>query len=402
MAQFRGKALLPTDFVIRHALPAMMADIRSWPTIIPYAMRKYFGKRNPEKNTPVGQISLRVNEVCNLRCGSCGQWGENGHLRKKQENGEKFDQLDFDVVKRVIFETRRDKPFYYVWGGEPTLWKPLVPFFQELAKYHLYGSIVSNAQALDGSIEDIIDTGALSILYLSLDGWDADSQNIMRSSASGKSDNFEKTMAVIDKVDEIKRRKKLKSPLVIPISVISNTNHAHLAEIHKLVREKTQLHPYYFGWFITEERAKLHDAVFTDRFGFGPTKYLGYLKSCFNDVDPTITAAQIQEIIRCSKGYPSVPQFLPDITTESQIRRYYNDHAWDCGYSSCESIYSIAEISPDGRMTPCRDYQDFDAGNINEKSFYDIWNGEKYKEFRRQMEKGLMPVCTRCCGLQGF
>jgi MoaA/NifB/PqqE/SkfB family radical SAM enzyme len=53
-------------------------------------------------------------------------------------------------------------------------------------------------------------------------------------------------------------------------------------------------------------------------------------------------------------------------------------------------------------VTPCRDYQDYSVGNINEQPFYEIWNGEKYKEFRRQLSKGLMPVCSRCCGLQGF
>ncbi|MBD3322723.1 MAG: SPASM domain-containing protein, partial [Chitinivibrionales bacterium] len=75
---------------------------------------------------------------------------------------------------------------------------------------------------------------------------------------------------------------------------------------------------------------------------------------------------------------------------------------WDCGYPTCESIYVTAEISPDGRITPCRDYQDYTCGNINDQAFYQIWNGDTFKEFRRQMKKGLMPVCTRCCGLQGF
>ncbi|MBN1127519.1 MAG: SPASM domain-containing protein, partial [Chitinispirillaceae bacterium] len=144
------------------------------------------------------------------------------------------------------------------------------------------------------------------------------------------------------------------------------------------------------------------EKVFEQRFGFTPDKHRGYLKSCFNDVDPKVTAAQIREIRRMSKGRACVPQFLPDIGTEAEIRRYYGDHSWNCGYPSCESIYFIAEISPDGRVTPCRDYQDYTAGNINTQSFYDVWNGEKFKTFRREMKKGLMPVCTRCCGLQGF
>ena len=402
MAKFNGKALLPGGFVTRWMLPAALTDPQT-PNMVWQQARKYFYPRNPNANVPVGQISLRVNEVCNLRCGSCGQWGENGHLRQKLERGEKMQQLDFDVVKRVVFETRRDKPFYYVWGGEPTMWKPLVPLFEELAKHKLRGSIVTNAQELDKIIEDIIDTGSLSILFLSLDGWDSASQNVMRAPAGGsKSDNFEKTMAVMEKVKEIKSRKKLKFPMVIPITVISNENYSHLVEIHKLVLDKAQLHPFYFGWFITEERAALHEKIFELRFGYKPQNHRGYLKSCFNDVDPKVTAAQIKEIREMSKGKVCIPHILPDIYTEERIKRYYGDHAWHCGYPKCESIYYTAEVSPDGRVTPCRDYQDFTAGNINDQHFYDVWNGKMFKAFRREMKKGLMPVCTRCCGLQGF
>lgn len=401
MSKFRGKALFPWKFTRNHLLPNLMHDLNAW-RMLPQQYRKYFVNHNPEKDIPVGQISLRVNEVCNLRCKACGQWGENGHLRLKLERGERLEQLDFDIVKRVVFETRHDYPFYYIWGGEPTMWKPLLPLFEELGRYKLKGSIVTNAQDLDRIIEDLIATDALQVLFLSLDGWDRESQNIMRSPAGKTSDNFEKTMAVIEKVEAIKNRKKLRFPLIIPITVISNTNYMHLIDIHKLVMDTTQLHPYYYGWFITEERAKLHEKVFQDRFGSVPQNHRGYLKSCFNDVDPVETAHQVKMIQKLSKGHASTPQFLPDIESEADIRRYYNDHTWDCGYPSCESIYFIAEVSPDGRVTPCRDYQDYSAGNINEQSFYDIWNGESFKQFRKEMKKGLMPVCTRCCGLQGF
>ncbi len=401
MAQFNGKALLPNKFVMKSLIPSLMGDINRL-NLLRFPYRRYIKKYTPESDMPISQISLRVNEVCNLRCSSCGQWGENGHLRQKQEAGEKLDKLDFDVVKRLIVETRHDKPVYYIWGGEPTMWKPLLPLFQELGKHKLYGSIVSNAQGLDPIIEDLIDTGALNILFLSLDGWDAESQNSMRSAKNGRADNFEKVMAIIDKVDEIKKRKGLTMPFVVPITVISNQNYAHLADIHRLVMDKTQLHPYYYGWYITEERAALHEKVFKERFGFEPHNHKGYLKSCFNDVDAKVAAQQIAEINRISKGRDSVPYILPDVHTEKDIERYYNDHAWDVGYSKCESIYHVAEVSPDGSVTPCRDYQDYSVGNINEQPFYEIWNGEKYKKFRQEMDKGLMPVCTRCCGLQGF
>lgn len=402
MARFRGVALTPPEFAFNYLLPALVTHPRSW-HMIPKLGRKYFGAHRPDRDVPVGQISLRVNEVCNLRCASCGQWGENGHLRAKLARGEKLQQLDFDVVKRVVAETARDKPVYYIWGGEPTMWKPLLPLFKELARHRLYGSIVTNAQALAPILEDLIMTGALQILFLSLDGWDAASQNVMRSPASGsRSDNFERTMAVIAQAHEIKRRKRLHFPLVTPITVISNENYMHLADIHRLVLDTTQLHPYYYGWFITEQRAAAHERVFKERFGYAPRNHRGYLKSCFNDVDPKVTAEQVAEVRRMSRAHASVPQFLPDFYTEKEIRRYYADHTWHCGYPECRSIYYVAEVSPDGRVTPCRDYQDYTCGNINDQPFYEIWNGATFKEFRRQMTKGLMPVCTRCCGLQGF
>ncbi|MCL2844910.1 MAG: SPASM domain-containing protein [Chitinivibrionia bacterium] len=404
MSSVKGKAGLPLPFITKHLIPCLLEDL-SRAKLLRSMWRRYFKKYDPNKDVPISQISLRVNEACNLRCASCGQWGENGHLREKVKAGHKLDQLDFEVVKKLIADTKHDCPTYYIWGGEPTLWKPLVPLFQELGKNKLYGSIVSNAQALEPILEELIDTGALMILFLSLDGWDSASQNKMRAPAGGEgvgSDNFEKIMGVINKVDEIKKRKKLKYPMVVPITVVSNLNYEHLADIHRLVMDKTQLHPYYYGWYITEERAKEYETVYKKCFGEVPTAHRGYLKSCFNDVDAEITSKQIKEVMKISKGRESVPQILPDIYEKEDIERYYNDHTWTCGYDKCQSIYHVVEVSPDGRVTPCRDYQDYTVGNINEQPFYEIWNGEKYKEFRRQLAKGLMPVCSRCCGLQGF
>jgi len=401
MAKFRGRALLPSQFVWKYLMPEIISNPKRW-GMIPQQLRKHLGVNKPENNYPVGQISIRCNEVCNLRCPSCGQWGENGWLLEKMNRGEKLAELSWETTERIVEETKKDKPFYYIWGGEPTLWKNLVPLFRKLGENNLHGSIVTNCHILEPMIEDLVDTGALDIMFISLDGWDEESQNLIRVPAGKKRDNFERTVRCIDKLNEYKAKKGLRFPVVIPITVIGNENYMKLEQIHKLIRDKSQLHAYYYGWFIPEDRAVAHEQVFENRFGFKPNNHRGYIKSVFNNVDPKVCAQQVQKVLESAKGHPSVPCFYPDIYKEPDIARYYSDHTYTAGYPKCHSIYYTIEISPDGRVTPCRDYQDFDCGNINEQGFYDIWHGERYKKFRREMEKGLMPVCTRCCGLQGF
>jgi len=63
-------------------------------------------------------------------------------------------------------------------------------------------------------------------------------------------------------------------------------------------------------------------------------------------------------------------------------------------------------ISPDGNVMPCcvSDVTKSPLGNINEvSSWNEIWNGEKYKEFRRTMISGEKnPLCTFCYDTEKF
>jgi MoaA/NifB/PqqE/SkfB family radical SAM enzyme len=272
-----------------------------------------------------------------------------------------------------------------------------------LGRHNLFGGLVTNCHGLEPLIEPLLATGGVAAIQVSLDGWNARSQNLIRTPArGGQSDNFERVMRCIDKIEACKRDRGAVFPFVIPTTVISNLNHMHLAEIHELVRDRTQLHIYQYGWFITEDRAREYQAVFERLFGYKPYSHRGYIKSVFNKVDPAVTARQVKAVYDVSQGHPSMPMFFPGIYSEADIRRYYADHRWTAGYDRCYSIYYGPAIAPDGSVSLCRDYPDYTCGNINEQSFYDIWNGAAAKAFRREMKKGLMPVCTRCCGLQGL
>ena len=45
----------------------------------------------------------------------------------------------------------------------------------------------------------------------------------------------------------------------------------------------------------------------------------------------------------------------------------------------------------------------FWVGNMKDESLVSLWNSERFGRFRKSISTdGLMPVCSRCCGLMGY
>jgi radical SAM protein with 4Fe4S-binding SPASM domain len=67
-------------------------------------------------------------------------------------------------------------------------------------------------------------------------------------------------------------------------------------------------------------------------------------------------------------------------------------------YKTCSSPWTSIDITASGDVAPCHIFYDLVLGNLNEKSIYDIWNGEKFKKFRYYFtQNNLLPVCSGCC-----
>jgi len=64
----------------------------------------------------------------------------------------------------------------------------------------------------------------------------------------------------------------------------------------------------------------------------------------------------------------------------------------------CSMASTYLKINPDGAVFPCcRAPQELEMGNALEQPIAEIWNGEKYREFRRRMNEGDYPdVCATC------
>ena len=64
----------------------------------------------------------------------------------------------------------------------------------------------------------------------------------------------------------------------------------------------------------------------------------------------------------------------------------------------CLYAFRALFLGPNGNVYPCESFYT-SMGNVTDKKFKDIWNGEKYVKFRQPLLTHLMPGCARCCKL---
>src|ERR1700729_4054825 len=91
--------------------------------------------------------------------------------------------------------------------------------------------------------------------------------------------------------------------------------------------------------------------------------------------------------------------------TEPQvsIKKRKDDSPW----SLCRRPWSLMYITANGQALPCciapfsmRGYDSFTLGNATQQTMREIWNGEKYQEFRRALLSPQPPPACSSCGLR--
>ncbi|MEK7072362.1 MAG: radical SAM/SPASM domain-containing protein [Patescibacteria group bacterium] len=63
----------------------------------------------------------------------------------------------------------------------------------------------------------------------------------------------------------------------------------------------------------------------------------------------------------------------------------------------CPQPFFHMQINPDGKVVPCYSFEyPATMGDCNSQSVRDIWNGQKFQEFRKKMLDGAKNVCQTC------
>jgi radical SAM protein with 4Fe4S-binding SPASM domain len=418
------RSRIPSRFILKELGKVMLTDWSSFASMAALQLDKEtFQLRHPfgEKQGKAGkvrQVSLRITDMCNLRCHTCGQWGDNGYLLCKSSRELRDNEVPVETYKRMVDQIGEAgwSPLWYIWGGEPMLYRGLFDLLYYISERNMPIMMVTNGTQATKYVEEIVDT--CKVVWLSVDGPNAEIHNRQRPGVSPNYDNFRDVENALQAIQEEKKRRNSVFPYIAPISVVARYNIDHLVDIYKFTRQYADLHIFYLSWWIDEQSAQQHTEEFQRRFGFAPHTHLGWLGE-WKDFDHQQVYARFQEMERLmheantppasrtnggKNGHlPCIPLMYPPLRSSEDIQRYYQDHEAVFGYNQCVSIYMTMEIDSNGDVSLCRDYHDYVIGNIKEQSVQDIWTSEAARTFRRSIStEGLLPVCRRCCGLMGY
>jgi radical SAM protein with 4Fe4S-binding SPASM domain len=380
-------------------LKLIFKTIVSTPDLIPtgvrFQYRKKFGADRDVKrgdgisSKPPYLVSLRITNACNHRCAVCGQYGEKGYMLSSDKKKPLLKTLPVERYKELVDNLAFYKPIYYATGGEPFLYPGLVELLNYAKEKGSSVDVVTNGIKLKQYAEEIV-KNQWDMIVVSFDGPEEIHDQCRKTKGA-----YRTTVDGLLEVQKWKERLGRKKPIIL------TTNIEYLDktfEIGKIINPDVMV--IYLAWFTSEQLGRAQDKLLKDTFGIESYTWKSYARE-FTEEEATLFMDNLDKVEKMK--WPFEYLVVPNLKG-SDVKDYYLKPSKMFGFDRCITPFMEVNIMPNGDVVTCRDYIDVKAGNISEDKLLDIWNNEKFVKFRKLLieNKGLLPQCTRCCGLMGF
>ena len=106
----------------------------------------------------IRQLSFRITDLCNLRCHTCGQWGDQGFLHGQNLRDLKKNEVSLDRYLEVLrdLDQHGHHPFVYLWGGEPMLYEGSLELIEAASALRLPTAIATNGTRIAAAAERLV------------------------------------------------------------------------------------------------------------------------------------------------------------------------------------------------------------------------------------------------------
>lgn len=285
--------------------------------------------------------SIELTNFCNLKCPECLSGSE---LMSRSRGF-----MEIPLFEKVIKEL---EPYVYnlnlYFQGEPMLHPKFFSFLRSAERIHT--TVSTNGHFLSEENADKLATSGLNNLIVSLDGIDSESYSAYRVKG-----NMGLVKQGIRNVTEAKKRHSAGPKLTIQV-LVNKTNEHQIGQMMNYAREM-------------EASLRLKSMQIIDD----------------KDFEQWLPSDRRYSRYKLTDGHYTIKNTLPD---------------------RCPRLWFNPVITWDGKVLPCcfdKDAQHI-MGDLNEDSFRDIWNGPRYRLFRKAVFTGrkYIDICRNCTsGIKG-
>ena len=286
-------------------------------------------------------LSVEPTTSCNLRCPEC----PSGLRSFTRPTG----MLSQDLFENILNELSPDLIYLILYfQGEPYLNPHFFDFIRYAAKRKIYTATSTNAHYLDNeSARSTVESG-LDRLIISIDGSTQETYEKYRIGGS-----IDKVWSGLENIVNWKKKLQSHTPHLIVQFLVLGHNQHQIEEI----------------------------------------KQMGY-RSGADEV--VLKTAQIYD-------YENGSRLIPDIGKYARYEQNGDDGKWYIKnklLNHCWKMWHSSVITWDGRVLPCCFDKDasHQMGNLSERTFRDIWQGESYQNFRKSLlrSRKTIDICQNC------
>jgi MoaA/NifB/PqqE/SkfB family radical SAM enzyme len=333
-------------------------------------------------------VYFKLTPLCNLHCVMCGQYGDKG-LMKAHAAEEAKTLVPLERYKEIVDEFAPCKPVIYLWGGEPFLYPDLMPLAKYMVDKGLYVSVNTNGTLLEQHAEQIV-RDKWSTVFVSLDAF-RDVNDAIRGKGS-----YDRVIRGFEAINREKKRQNSNYPILSVVTTVTNMNYLYLDRLAEASREwNLGLHMFNLGTYTNDAIIARQKQFMKEKLDTDIECLEGYNTGYNKNIDAQKLYDILQNLHKKNYGHPMIT--VPALNPE-KIRQYYDELETPVR-NHCVVPWCQTNINYNGDVHFCADYPDFILGNIKDKSFADIYNGERANLFRKTIhacEGGMFPGCLRC------
>ncbi len=326
-------------------------------------------------NTPL-EIFLEVCNTCNIRCKMCATHG-NGWLGSTRFMPKEVYETAYPLFENAIIL----HPFGF---GEPLLHKNFKDIIKLAKSNSVYIDFFTNATLLDEEMARVIVTEGVDRIVVSFDGATKETYEKIHEGAK-----YEKVVKNLRYLHEMKKRKLRTIPEMSINFIVMQSNFHELPDLLELATswglESIELKALVTYEFMSEMEE--------EKKSYEPERDSPVIERCREIADRNSIKIYSDQFL--DSTCEDVHSLSPDELVAYNVKRYI-EASPEQPY--CREPFRTIYIKSDGRVKPCCFHQDYDfLGNVREKSLSEIWNGDKFIEFRQKIINQEIPKgCIPC------